>query len=92
MGENREELNIQPQAGVIGVFSRLNYKPWYAIAEFVDNSTQSFFNHKVELKAIGQEFVRIVIHYDDVKNVLTINDDAFGMGHADFLRDRKSVV
>ena len=37
-----KELNIQPQAGVIGVFSRLNYKAWYAIAEFVDNSTQSF--------------------------------------------------
>ena len=35
-----QELNIQPQAGVIGVFSRLNYKAWYAIAEFVDNSTQ----------------------------------------------------
>lgn len=38
MGQEFEthELNIQPQAGVIGVFSRLNYKPWYAIAEFVE--------------------------------------------------------
>ena len=42
-------LDIQPQAGVLGVFSRLNYKPWYAIAEFVDNSTQSFYNHEDEL-------------------------------------------
>ena len=41
-----QEINIQPQAGVIGVFSRLNYKPWYAIAEFVDNSTQSFYSHQ----------------------------------------------
>lgn len=41
-----QELNIQPQAGVIGVFSRLNYKAWYAIAEFVDNSTQSFYSHQ----------------------------------------------
>lgn len=37
------ELNIQPQASVLGVFSRLNYKAWYAIAEFVDNSTESFY-------------------------------------------------
>ena len=51
MGNNVEikELNIQPQAGVIGVFSRLNYKAWYAIAEFVDNSTQSFYSHQIEL-------------------------------------------
>jgi hypothetical protein len=46
-----QDLNIQPQAGVIGVFSRLNYKPWYAIAEFVDNSTQSFYSHQEELAA-----------------------------------------
>ena len=48
-----QELNIQPQAGVIGVFSRLNYKPWYAIAEFVDNSTQSFYSHQDYLEKQG---------------------------------------
>ena len=53
------ELNIQPQAGVIGVFSRLNYKPWYAIAEFVDNSTQSFYSHQEELANHGINSVDI---------------------------------
>ena len=55
MGQDFEihELNIQPQAGVIGVFSRLNYKPWYAIAEFVDNSTQSFYSHQEKLAENG---------------------------------------
>ena len=33
------KLNIQPNAGIMNVFSRLSYKPWYAIAGFVDNST-----------------------------------------------------
>ena len=47
--EKITSLNIQPQAGVLGVFSRLNYKPWYAIAEFVDNSTQSYYSNKKEL-------------------------------------------
>lgn len=84
--EKQEELNIQPQAGVIGVFSRLNYKAWYAIAEFVDNSTQSFFNHRKELETLEQTCVHIEIHYDDVANTLTITDNAFGMGHDDFLR------
>lgn len=81
-----QELNIQPQAGVIGVFSRLNYKPWYAIAEFVDNSTQSFYSHQRELSVHGINQVEISINYDDEKDILTIVDDAFGMEFADFAR------
>ena len=81
-----QELNIQPQAGVIGVFSRLNYKPWYAIAEFVDNSTQSFYSHQKELAAYGINEVEISINYDEKNDILTIVDDAFGMEFSDFAR------
>lgn len=80
------ELNIQPQAGVIGVFSRLNYKPWYAIAEFVDNSSQSFYSHRKELEEYGIEGVDIHINYDAANDVLTIVDTAFGMELDDFAR------
>ena len=80
------ELNIQPQAGVIGVFSRLNYKPWYAIGEFVDNSTQSFYSHQKELVEQGINQVEISINYDDDLDVLTIVDNAFGMEFSDFAR------
>lgn len=81
-----QELNIQPQAGVIGVFSRLNYKPWYAIAEFVDNSTQSFYSHQCELAEHGIENVEVSINYDSSNDVLTIVDTAFGMEFGDFSR------
>ena len=81
-----QELNIQPQAGVIGVFSRLNYKPWYAIAEFVDNSTQSFYSHQKELAAHGINEVEISINYDEENDILTIVDNAFGMEFSDFAR------
>ena len=81
-----KQLNIQPQAGVIGVFSRLNYKPWYAIAEFVDNSTQSFYSHKKELAEHGINDVTISINYDDDNDILTIVDTAFGMEFNDFAR------
>ena len=81
-----QQLNIQPQAGVIGVFSRLNYKPWYAIAEFVDNSTQSFYSHQEELAAHGINEVEISINYDAENDILTIVDDAFGMEFTDFAR------
>jgi hypothetical protein len=81
-----QELNIQPQAGVIGVFSRLNYKPWYAIAEFVDNSTQSFYSHQKELANAGIEKVDVIINYDSENDILTIEDTAFGMEIEDFSR------
>ncbi len=84
--EENISYNIQPQAGVLGAFSRLNYKPWYAIAEFVDNSTQSFYSHEEELRINGIACVEIDINYDPVKNVLTIIDSAFGMEIDDFLR------
>lgn len=79
-------LNIQPKASVLGVFSRLNYKPWFAIAEFVDNSTQSFYSHEEELAAAGIFSVNIQIKYDFDTNTLTVKDDAFGMNLEEFSR------
>ncbi|WP_093592591.1 ATP-binding protein [Lentzea waywayandensis] len=32
---------IRPQVGVFGVFEAVDYKQWFALAEFVDNSIQS---------------------------------------------------
>ena len=34
---------------VISSYKRLAYTPWHAIAEFVDNSTQSFFDNMEDL-------------------------------------------
>ncbi len=84
--EDNLSLNIQPQAGVIGVFSRLNYKPWFAIAEFVDNSTLSFYSHQNELAACEINGVVISINYDGEKDILTIVDSAYGMELDDFER------
>ncbi|MBO6042326.1 hypothetical protein J6P52_04145 [bacterium] len=54
-----EKLNIQPQAAILGAFSRLSYKLEYAIAEFVDNSTASFLGNKELLKECGINKVTI---------------------------------
>lgn len=86
MEQRITQLNIQPQAGVLGVFSRLNYKPWYAIAEFVDNSTQSFYSNQKRLKERGFNSVTVDIVYDFESNVLTIKDDAYGMELEEFHR------
>lgn len=81
-----KELNIQPEAGILGVFSRLNYKLWYAIAEFVDNSTQSFFTNEEKLHKNKIDSMTVKIDYDSHNHILTIEDDAFGMSYKDFIR------
>lgn len=74
------ELNIQPPASILNVFSRLSYKPWYAIAEFVDNSTQSYISHSDELSNLpGFEKLIVNVKYDAEENTLTIIDNAYGM-------------
>ncbi|MEL7654366.1 MAG: ATP-binding protein [Bacillota bacterium] len=74
------ELNIQPPASIFNVFSRLSYKPWYAIAEFVDNSTQSYITNEGILKSLP-EFSHLIveINYNSAANTLIITDNAFGM-------------
>ena len=85
MEKNIMKLNIQPNAGIMNVFSRLSYKPWYAIAEFVDNSTQSYYNNRKELRLSEKDFKLVVkIQYDDENKSLKINDNAYGMELEDF--------
>lgn len=81
-----EEINIQPKAGILSVFSRLNYKPWYAIGEFVDNSTASYFGHEKSMRFYKFNKLTVNVEYDAYKNTLTIVDDAFGMSLPDFKR------
>ncbi len=67
-----------------GAFARLNYKPWFAIAEFVDNSIQSFISNKDGLAQLGQASITVRIFADQDRIVVT--DDAAGIGVGDFPR------
>lgn len=85
-----KKINIRPTSSVYATYKRLSYQPWTAIAEFVDNSTQSFYDHKDELMA--QKYAKglnITIRYieDAVEgDRLEITDDAYGMEWTDFQR------
>ena len=85
-----KKLNIRPTSSVYATYKRLSYQPWTAIAEFVDNSTQSFYDHKEELLSIKyNKGLTIEINYiDDPENGdrLEIIDDAYGMEWNDFQR------
>lgn len=81
------KIDIRPATSVYGTYRRLSYKPWFAIAEFIDNSTQSYYNHKNELKS-EPNFRKLVIDikYSSNEDVLEITDNAFGMNFEDFKR------
>lgn len=83
-------INIRPTSGVYATYKRLSYQPWTAIAEFVDNSTQSYFDHRDTLLALGNfSKLHVDINYEDASggnDILTITDSAFGMEWEDFER------
>jgi len=83
-------IDVRPPVSVYSTYRRLSYQPWYAIAEFVDNSTQNYYDHKHELqKAYKKEKkkrCRIEIYYDAEKNTLVIHDNANGMDFAELKR------
>lgn len=77
-------VNIRPDVGVYATYRRLSYRPWYAIAEFVDNSTQNYYDHREPLLAAysrepGSGKLRIEVSYDSERNMLTVLDNANGM-------------
>lgn len=72
------EFEIGPQ--IVGSYKRLSYTAWYALAEFIDNSTQAYFRNKLKLdEAFKQEgsCLTIEIIYDS--NQLIIKDNSIGM-------------
>ena len=85
-----KKLNIRPDTGVYGTYKRISYEPWTALAEFVDNSTQSFYDHRDELFATkyykGLEVEIEYIEDASIGDEIIIRDNAFGMDYRDFQR------
>lgn len=70
-------------------YKRLSYQPWYALAEFVDNSTQSYFGNRAILDsqfAEDRESLEVRITYDRNQGLLRIADNAMGMDEAELER------
>ena len=75
------QLIIGPEA--ITSYRRLAYSPWHAIAEFVDNSTQSYFDNRAEMDKQMQKdedrLLTVSIVYDKNNDLLRVADNAMGM-------------
>lgn len=81
-------VNIRPGVNVLSVLPHLNYKAWYALAEFVDNAIQSSLDQRRALRtADGSDYrLRIDIDFLAFENAITINDNAAGIANHDYQR------
>ena len=81
-------VNIRPGVNVLSVLPHLNYKAWFALAEFVDNAIQSSIDHKKELRAVaGKDFrLKVDIDFDPAESKITVRDNAAGIASSDYQR------
>src|SRR5581483_10922510 len=82
-------INIRPEVSILSVLRHLNYKPWFALAEFVDNAIQSFLTNHQALQSLhgANPQLRVDITLEpDAPGRLTIRDNAAGIAEADYPR------
>lgn len=75
-------ISLQLGLEAIRSYKRMSYTEWHALAEFVDNSTQSYFNNRDVLDAALREEgegLRVDIVFDRNEDVLRIADNSMGM-------------
>ncbi len=64
----------------------LDYKVWYAISEFVDNSLHSYLENLESPNRIGISKCEVLINLDEKSNTLIIEDNAGGVHPSEFER------
>lgn len=79
------KVPINPGVSVLGVLKHLNYREWFAIAEFVDNAIQSFRANREELAEVGSTVLTVRVLIED-EGVIRIEDDAAGIPLSEFSR------
>ena len=83
------KVDIRPGVSVLAVLRHLNYKPWYALAEFVDNAVESLSRHRDTLRAHHGDDFRLVVNIDmDGASPprISIRDNAAGIAISEFGR------
>lgn len=82
-------IEIRPEVTMLSVLRHLNYKAWFAMAEFIDNALQSSISNGDHLKALhGGEFqLKVDIKIDiSGPGQIVITDNAAGISEVDFPR------
>lgn len=83
------KVNIRPEVNILSVLRHLNYRPWFALAEFVDNAIQSYVTNRERLREVDGADVplRVTVNIDpEGPGRITITDTAAGIALSDFPR------
>ena len=82
-------VNIRPGVSMLSVLRHLNYRPWFAMAEFVDNSIESYIQHRKALQKIEDEKqkLKVAIEYElrDGGRII-VRDNAAGIYKSEYAR------
>ena len=84
-----DKVHIRPGVGMYSLFPHMNYKPWFALGEMVDNSIQSYFKNRDSLRKIhGPSFrLQIDISFSQGSNpMIVVEDNAGGISEEDAIR------
>ena len=84
-----DTVNIRPGIAILSVLSYLNYRPWFALAEFVDNALQSYLDNRDALEETdGQDArLRLEIEFDpNDEGRLVVRDNAAGIYESEYIR------
>jgi hypothetical protein len=82
------KVSIRPGVSILSILKHLQYDPWYALAEFVDNAIDSYLKNEKRLKGIeGDSFqLEVKIELNDTDHKIIIRDNAAGINQEDYLR------
>jgi hypothetical protein len=89
MSTNPEAVSIRPGVNVLSVLRHLNYKPWYALGEFVDNAVQSAIENWDQLQTVHGGKFKLAVHIElDPQDGgrIAVRDNAAGIKIADYQR------
>jgi len=90
-----EKVSIRPGVSILSVLRHLNYKPWFALAEFVDNAIQSYVENKAAREALhGSDWkLKVTIEVDtSLPGRIVVRDNAAGILTAAFPRAFRPAV
>ena len=78
-------INIRPGVGYLSILSAINYTPWHATAEFVDNSIQSYIDNKPKLRRLHSNY-KLKIDITVSAATIEIKDNAGGINKENYER------
>ena len=90
-----EIIDVSPDVNILSRLRYTNYSPWFAVAEFVDNSIQSFLDYQNEIEKCDGPNAKLKVDIElgttNGENLI-VRDNAAGIHEADYERAFRSAA